>query len=162
VQGREPVKREVDAMHDEATKLSEEQALSRLLSALSKYWPSLSFQVRVGGSLDREFGWVFVLDVDEIDVRLPTVPDTGIPRLGLVDRRTGQTAGTSRPYTPELLALYWEMLQASSWNAQNWCRTLGGHAPPRDRDAIRERTRALGLWKLAPARYLERSTDPIE
>ena len=74
-------------------------------------------------TIEREFGWLFVLTVSET---IATKRSEAMPtRLIIVNKHVKQVIESSINYTPErLLEVYEKLLALSRATAANWCMTV--------------------------------------
>jgi hypothetical protein len=122
--------------------LSLEETRTRLLAALSQRWPDVSFQLDEHGTLARDYGWVFRLDVTGQGKDEETVP-----RLALVNALVSQVVWTDKSYSLEEFAEVFEgLLKRSRSDATRWCLTNA--IPSFKTTDLAEEARAAGLRQL--------------
>ena len=104
---------------------------------------------RENGTIERPFGWLFVLTVPESHESGRSAP---LPRrLVIVNKHASQVVGSSVDYTPERFVEVYEKLWARSLaRGSAWCLTLSLPLPWKSmsRERLAEAANDLGLYEI--------------
>ena len=113
--------------------LTKSQAEKLVLARLKSLFESAQLSIADTASLERSFGWVFLVRVDNAAAN--TVGTAKIPSAVIVNKYSEQIIASSIDHAPErLIQLYEKLLAKNEARAGSWCLTVSSPWP-------------WGLWK---------------
>jgi len=108
--------------------LTKLQAEELVLARLKSLFESAQLSIADTGSLERSFGWVFLVSVDNAAAN--TVGAAKIPSAVIVNKYSEQIIASSIDHAPErLIQLYEKLLAKNEARAGSWCLTVSSPWP---------------------------------
>ena len=112
--------------------LTKSQAEKLVLARLKSLFESAQLSIADTGTLERSFGWVFLVSVDNA---VANTVGAKIPSAVIVNKYSEQIIASSIDHAPErLIQLYEKLLAKNEARAGSWCLTVSSPWP-------------WGLWK---------------
>ena len=130
--------------------LTKLQAEELVLARLKSLFESAQLSIADTGSLERSFGWVFLVRVDNAAAN--TVGAAKIPSAVIVNKYSEQIIASSIDHAPErLIQLYEKLLAKNEARAGSWCLTVSAPWPWGlwKKRSIAERANGGGFYEIA-------------